>query len=184
MSISSVFAQDSVFIPDSAYNDAGFNLDSPWYMVSAIQLGLHSLESDNEEVNLTSVGEGVYLAVGREVLPIMSFEVALDFWFNDEEEEDPVDHALLHDFHFAGISLGTNAIFHFPGGQGPYAKVGRHCWTASAYDAWDIWDGQGCSNLFGGGVVFGSQGKGFILEASRIRYKRVHSWFLTAGMKF
>ncbi|NVK39176.1 MAG: hypothetical protein HWE18_14710 [Gammaproteobacteria bacterium] len=158
-------------------------LDAPWYTVSAIQLGLHSLDTDNEEVDLTSVGEGVYFAIGRPVLPIMSLEVGVDFWFNDEEDEDPVDHAVLHDFHFAGISVGTNAIFHFPGGEGPYAKVGRHCWSASAYDAWNVWNGNGCSNLFGGGLFFG-EGKGFFLEATRTRYKRVHSWFLSAGIKF
>lgn len=161
-----------------------FGANSPWYVTSAVQLGLHSIDRPSGELDLSSIGQGFYFALGRPVMPILSLETALDFWFTDEEDENPVDHALLHDFHFSGISLGVNAIFHLPGVQGPYAKIGRHCWGASVYDTLDIWDGSGCSNLFGGGAYFGPSGHGYFMELSRIRYERVDSWFMTAGLRF
>lgn len=157
------------------------------YLSSSVKLGLHS-RNGKYDSNSRSAGEGVSFALGATMLPILSVEVALNMWFpSDEEEDDRYSsnggYIFLTGYEFAGISIGTNVLLHFPN-DGPYAKFGRHCWSASVYETLDVWDGSGCSNTVGGGILFGQKGRGYFLEANRIRYKRVDSWFLTAGLRF
>jgi len=154
------------------------------YATGSYKIGLHHFETSDE--GLSSYGSGFSFSVGHKVLPILSAELAFNLWSVDEEENETntIEHHLLHDFHFHGISLGANAILHLPNVQGPYFKVGRHCWSASVEDVVNLWDGAGCSNLSGLGVYFGPKGSGFLIEYNYIRYDVVSSSFLNLGIRF
>jgi len=161
----------------------------PMYLSSSVKLGLHNRNGEYDS-SPRSAGRGLSFALGTTVLPILSVEVAVNMWFPGDEEDEEDNRYLsnggytfITGYEFAGISIGTNALLHFPG-EGPYAKFGRHCWSASVYETLDVWDGSGCSNTVGGGILFGQNGRGYFFEANRIRYKRVDSWFLTAGLRF
>lgn len=159
----------------------------PVYFSTSAKLGLHDRDAEHNSRS-KSVGEGLSFALGTRMLPILSVEVALNMWFPDEEDEEDQyssngGHTFFSSYEFAGISIGTNALLHFPN-EGPYAKFGRHCWSANVYETLDVWNGTGCSNTIGGGILFGKKNRGYFFEANRIRYKQVDSWFLTAGVRF
>ncbi|MFY0641649.1 MAG: hypothetical protein JXR16_11425 [Bermanella sp.] len=159
---------------------------APVYFASSAKLGLHNRDAEyNSRSN--SVGEGLSFAIGASVLPILSVEVALNMWFPDEEDEEDEylsngGHTFLNTYEFSGISIGSNILLHFPN-SGPYAKFGRHCWSANVYETLDVWNGTGCSNTIGGGILFGKNSRGYFIETNRIRYKQVDSWFLTVGFR-
>ena len=148
--------------------------DLPVYKTMAIKLGFYRMGQGEEGWHVSS-GEAVSAGVGIELLPILAVEVNASAWYPRENEE--------YDFNFAGLSIGTNALLQLPGG-GPYAKFGRHCWSVNAFHAVNIWNGSGCSNTIGGGLLFNNNGSIYFVEGSRIRFKRVDSWFLSAGVRF
>lgn len=150
------------------------DVDSSIYKTMAIKLGFYRMDQGEEGWHVSS-GEAVSAGIGLEVLPILAVEVNASAWYPRGNDE--------YDFNFAGLSIGTNALLQLPSG-GPYAKFGRHCWSANAFHAVNIWDGSGCSNTIGGGLLFNDNGSIYFVEGSRIRFKRVDSWFLAAGVRF
>lgn len=182
--LSPAWAQD--VSPFLDYEPRG-STKGPVYLSGSMKLGLHNRNGEYYSGS-RSVGEGLSFALGARVLPVLSVEVALNMWFPDNEDDDSKyssngGYTFLTRYEFAGISVGTNVLLHFPN-SGPYAKFGRHCWSASVYETLDVWDGSGCSNSIGGGILFGKKGRGYFFEANRIRYKQIDSWFLTAGVRF
>lgn len=144
------------------------------YKTLSLKTGLYRMEQGDEGWHV-SAGEAASAGVGFSVLPILSLEMVGNVWYPREQEH--------YDFEFAGISLGSNVLLHFPN-EGPYVKFGRHCWRANVFNAINLWDGSGCSNMLGGGILFGRWDSGYFFEASRIRYRDVDSWFFTGGVRF
>lgn len=144
--------------------------ESAAYFSAAGNVSIHNMDKTEEDKQISS-GDGLSLALGVEMLPILSFEVEASAWYPRENEE--------YDFTFVGMSIGSNAVLHFPK-VGPYAKFGRHCWGVSVTETPDSWDGSGCSNSMAGGILF----DGYFFEVSRKRYKKVDSWFFSAGVRF
>ena len=144
------------------------------YKTLSLKAGLYRMDQGDEGWHVSS-GEAASAGVGFSVLPILSLEVVGNVWYPREQD--------VHDFEFAGISLGSNALLHFPN-EGPYVKFGRHCWSANVFNAINLWDCSGCSNTLGGGILFGRWDSGYFFEASRIRYREVDSWFFTGGVRF
>lgn len=144
------------------------------YKTVSIKMGFYRMDQGDEGWHVSS-GEALSAGLGIEVLPILALEVNTSAWYPAENEE--------YDFKFAGLSIGSNLVLQLPG-EGPYAKFGRHCWSANAFQAVNIWSGSGCSNTVGGGWLFNETGTVFFIESNRIRYKEVDSWFLTAGVRF
>lgn len=144
------------------------------YKTVSIKMGFYRMDQGDEGWQVSS-GEAISAGVGIEVLPILALEINGNAWYPRENEQ--------YDFHFAGMSIGTNVLLQLPG-EGPYAKFGRHCWSANVFDVVDIYNGSGCSNTLGGGLLLKNNQHTFFLEANRIRFKRVDSWFLSAGVRF
>lgn len=160
------------------------------YMETSVGLAFYNIEID-ENSSVSSLGEYAGFSIGQSFKHSLSASVSMRLWNTSDEEDSEADvnHALLHDFHFAGISLGAEAQIFLPlQRNGPYAKFGRHCWGASAEDALNIWSGSGCSNIAGGGILIegaSSDGaSGLFAEVLLTRFKIVHSWMLVLGARF
>ena len=156
----------------------------------ALGVGFHSIELDDGG-EVSSIGEFVRFSAGVKLKHTLSLSGSLRIWNNSEDvddEGDRVEHALFHDFHLTSVSLGIGAQLFLPAlAQGPYIKGGRHCWTANVRDVFNIWNGSGCSNIVGAGILFkdpeGSGGS-FFGEVVLTRFKYVNTWMLAGGIRF
>ena len=157
------------------------------YVETSLGVAFHSLElQEKPDVSATSTGEYASLSLGYALKHTMNIATTLRFW-NTDQEEDYSDHALFHDFHFGGLSMGLDAQFFIPSlDQGPYVKGGRHCWAASISQTLDVWSGSGCSNIAAAGLSWESStagGTNFV-EIALTRFKKLNSWMLVAGHRF
>jgi len=157
------------------------------YVESSLGVAFHSLElQEKPDVSATSTGEYASLSLGYALKHTMNIATTLRFW-NTDQEEDYSDHALFHDFHFGGLSMGLDAQFFIPSlDRGPYVKAGRHCWAASISQTLDVWSGSGCSNIAAAGFSWESSGAGGanFVEMALTRFKKLNSWMLVAGHRF
>lgn len=158
------------------------------FLESSIGAAFHTVEV-SETSSLTSVGEYVSFSAGVQAKSTLSLSMSLRLWSTeDDEDQSDIDHAFLHDFHFTGISLGVETQVFIPSfAQGPYVKLGRHCWAVDVVEVINIWDGSGCSNIAGVGWLWNpdrSYAKGMFTEITTTRFKYVDSWMLIAGVRF
>ncbi len=154
---------------------------------TSLGVGIYNIKLQSDpDLSISSVGEYAGLSFGYSLGHTLNVMSTVRIWSAEDEQE--VDHALLHDFHFAGLSLGIDAQMYLPSlSNGPYGKVGRHCWVASVYEAFNIWDGSGCSNILAGGISWKSDnelaGDNFF-ELMLTRFKYVRSWMFIVGHRF
>jgi|GEM_PF-2975200 len=160
------------------------------FMDTSVGLAFYNIEVD-ENSSISSVGEYAGFSIGQRFKHSLAASLSMRLWNTSDEDDGDADvnHALLHEFHFAGISLGAEAQIFLPlQSHGPYAKFGRHCWGASAEDVLNVWSGSGCSNIAGGGILMegaNSDGaSGLFAEVLLTRFKFVHSWMLVFGARF
>jgi hypothetical protein len=158
------------------------------FIESSIGVSFHRIEL-GDDTQVVSTGEYFSLSVGSKMKHTLSLSGSLRLWNTEEDDQgDAVEHALFHDFHFTGISLGLDAQFFLPAlAEGPYLKGGRHCWTANVREVFDIWSGSGCSNLVGAGFLVkgANASKGaYFGEVLLTRFQYVHSWMLVGGVRF
>ncbi len=157
------------------------------YVETSLGVAFHSLElQDKPDMSATSTGEYASLSMGYALKHTLNIATTLRFWNTDQEEEYS-EHALFHDFHFGGLSMGVDAQFFIPSlDRGPYVKAGRHCWAASISQTFDVWSGSGCSNIVAAGLSWESStadGANFV-EVALTRFKKLNSWMLVAGHRF
>ena len=175
----------------SALYGQGLQAEESVYFESSLGVAFHSLELDQKpDVATTSVGEYGSLSLGYALKHTLNITTTLRFWNTSEDEEGEEtssEHALFHDFHFAGLSMGIDAQLFIPSlARGPYIKAGRHCWAASITQTFDLWNGSGCSNIAGAGLSWEStttDGTHFV-EMALTRFKNLNSWMLVAGHRF
>ncbi len=161
------------------------------YVESSLGVAFHSLElQEKPDVSATSTGEYASLSLGYALKHTLNIATTLRFWntpTDKEGEEEYSEHALFHDFHFAGLSMGVDAQLFIPSlARGPYIKAGRHCWAASITQTFDLWNGSGCSNIAGAGLSWQSnatEGTHFV-EVVLTRFKKLNSWMLVTGHRF
>lgn len=170
-------------------NQVSADSRSSLYSEGSLGVAFYDIDVD-EDSSITSVGEYASLSIGQRFKHTLAAQLSLRVW-NTEDDDNPnqdITHVLFHDFHFAGISLGAEAQFFLPTlGEGPYAKIGRHCWAVAVEDIFNIWNGSGCSNIAGGGFLFntaGNEGSGVFAEVLLTRFKFVNSWMLVGGVRF
>lgn len=161
---------------------------SPQFVETSFGFAAHSIEA-RDGGSLTSTGEYLNLSAGLQLKHTLSMSSSLRIWSTEEDtQEDSIEHTLFHNFHFAGISLGVEGQMFLPTlKQGPYAKVGRHCWAVGVSQFFNIWDGSGCSNIVGGGWMLNAQDEAKVrpfFEVMLTRFKYVNSWMLIAGARF
>ncbi len=161
------------------------------YVETSLGVAFHSLElQEKPDVSTTSTGEYASLSLGYALKHTLNIATTLRFWntpTDQEGEEDHLEHALFHDFHFGGLSMGVDAQFFIPSlDRGPYIKAGRHCWAASISQTFDVWSGSGCSNIAGAGLSWESSAAGGtnFVEIDLTRFKKLNSWMLVAGHRF
>ena len=161
------------------------------YVETSLGVAFHSLElEDKPDVSATSTGEYASLSLGYALKHTLNIATTLRFWntpTDKEEEEEYLEHALFHDFHFGGLSMGIDAQFFIPSlARGPYLKTGRHCWAASITQTFDVWNGSGCSNIAGAGLSWESSAAGGtnFVEIVLTRFKKLNSWMLVTGHRF
>lgn len=157
------------------------------YVETSLGVAFHSLElEDKPDMSATSTGEYASLSMGYALIHTLNIATTLRFWNTDQEEEYS-EHALFHDFHFGGLSMGIDAQLFIPSlARGPYVKAGRHCWAASISQTFDVWNGSGCSNIAGAGLSWQSnatEGTHFV-EIVLTRFKKLNSWMLVTGHRF
>ena len=159
------------------------------FIETSIGAAFHEINlSDGSRVS--TLGEYFSVSAGLRPRHTLSVSGSFRLWSTEEEDDrgDAVEHALFHDFHFTGLSLGLDAQLFLPlMDQGPYVKVGRHCWAVNVQEVFNIWNGNGCSNLLGGGVLLNgdhSNRGAFFAEVLLTRFKHVSSWMLAAGVRF
>lgn len=157
------------------------------FIETSVGVGFHSIDLGQTEAISTT--EYLSLSTGVEWKHTLNLAGSFRLWSTEEEShQNNTHHVLFHDFHFTGVSVGLDAQLFIPSlAQGPYVKAGRHCWAANVSDVFNIWDGNGCSNLLGGGVLWKSEGveKGaFFTEVLTTRFKYVSSWMLAIGYHF
>lgn len=159
------------------------------FIESSVGVSFHSIDL-GDDTQVISTGEYFSLSAGMKMKHTLSVSGSLRLWSTEEEDDhgDAVEHALFHDFHFTGISMGVDAQLFLPAlAQGPYLKGGRHCWSANVSEVFNIWDGSGCSNLFGAGVLWNTNkhtDSGMFTEVLLTRFKYVNSWMLAVGVRF
>ncbi len=161
------------------------------YVETSLGVAFHSLELEEKpDVSSTSTGEYASLSLGYALKHTLNIATTLRFWntpSDKEGEEESSGHALFHDFHFGGLSVGIDTQFFIPSlDRGPYVKAGRHCWAASISQTFDVWSGSGCSNIAGAGLSWESStagGTNFV-EVTLTRFKKLNSWMLVAGHRF
>jgi len=161
------------------------------YVETSLGVAFHSLElQEKPDVSTTSTGEYASLSLGYALKHTLNIATTLRFWntpTDQEGEEDHLEHALFHDFHFGGLSMGIDAQFFIPSlARGPYVKAGRHCWAASISQTFDVWNGSGCSNIAGAGLSWESSAVGGtnFVEITLTRFKKLNSWMLVTGHRF
>lgn len=157
------------------------NNQSNVYLSMGAKIGLNHLDIETRDrIDLVGQSQGLQLALGKEILPILSVEISANIWLSNlKGDEDANEHELIHDFHFSGASLGVNTLVYFSRNIGPYGKLGFHCWGGSGFSRFELWGDVGCSELVGAG--FSSGGKFY--EVSHIRFHEVNSWFFTVGSR-
>ncbi len=155
------------------------------YVETSLGVAFHSFELD-ETPDASAIGEYASLSMGYSLKHTLNMATSLRFW-NTNKEEEYSEHALFHDFHFGGLSMGIDAQFFIPSlDRGPYVKAGRHCWAASISQTFDVWNGSGCSNIAGAGIMWDSSNSGSanFVEVILTRFKKLNSWMLVAGHRF
>lgn len=159
------------------------------FIESSIGVSFHSIDLGGD-TQVVSTGEYLSLSVGSQMKHTLSLSGSLRLWSTEEEDDqgDAVKHALFHDFHFTGISLGLDAQLFLPAlAEGPYLKGGRHCWTANVREVFNIWNGSGCSNLVGAGFLVkgvNANNGAYFGEVLLTRFQYVNSWMLVGGVRF
>lgn len=157
------------------------------FIETSVGVGFHSI--DLGETEAISTTEYLSLSTGIELQHTLNLAGSFRIWSTEEESnQDNARHVLFHDFHFTGVSVGVDAQLFTPSlAQGPYIKAGRHCWAANVSEVFNIWDGNGCSNLVGGGVLWknGNAERGaFFTEVLLTRFKYVNTWMLAFGYHY
>ena len=157
-------------------------------MEGSVGMALHELHID-EESSIKSAGQYLNLSFGQRFKHSLSGAVSLRAWgAKDYGEEDDDEYELKS--HVFGVSLGVEGQVFMPTfNHGPYAKFGRHCWGVSLINALDIWDGSGCSNIIGAGILLmpevgDKDGSGTFYEVVLTRFKQLHSWMFVVGRRF
>lgn len=149
-------------------------------MEGSVGVAFHELNID-EETSIRTVGEYINLSFGQRFKHSLSASVSFRAWGTDEDEFE-------HDVF--GVSLGVEGQVFVPSfNHGPYAKFGRHCWGISLIHTVDLWDGSGCSNIVGAGLLLKTDpgdkdGSGMFFEVVLTRFKQLHSWMFAAGRRF
>jgi len=161
------------------------------YVESSLGVAFHSFElQEKPDVSATSTGEYASLSLGYALKHTLNIATTLRFWntpSDKEGEEESSEHALFHDFHFGGLSMGVDAQFFIPSlDRGPYVKAGRHCWAVNISQTFNVWNGSGCSNIAGAGLSWESRAAGGtnFVEIALTRFKKLNSWMLVTGHRF
>lgn len=154
---------------------------------TSIGMALHSIDVSPSS-GISTLGEYMGFSMGIEAKHTLSVMGSVRLWNTEDDEDDPAQHIFLHDFHFTGLSVGLDGQFFLPTlNKGPYLKIGRHCWSANVSQIFNIWNGNGCSNLAGAGLMLGGtegeEGKIFA-EVLLTRFEYINSWMLAVGMRF
>lgn len=159
------------------------------FVDGAIGVGFHDIQL-NGGGEVSSISEFLRVSAGVTLKHTLSVSGSLRLWNTGEEDDngDAIEHALFHDFHFTGVSMGAEAQLFLPSlAQGPYVKGGRHCWVASVREVFNLWNASGCSNLVGTGVLMNNNAGGkeaYFAEVLFTEFKYVHSWMLAVGVRF
>ena len=159
------------------------------FVEGGVGVGFHNIALTNGG-EVSSISEFLRFSGGVKLKHTLSLSGSLRIWNTGEEDDngDAVNHALFHDFHFTGISMGAEAQLFLPSlAQGPYIKGGRHCWVASVREVFNLWNASGCSNLVGTGILIqnsaGNKGS-YFAEVILTEFKYVNSWMLVGGVRF
>lgn len=154
----------------------------------SVGAAFHELTID-EESAIRTVGQYLNLSFGERFKHSLSGAVSLRLWSaRDFADEDDDDYEL--ESHVFGVSVGVEGQIFLPSmNHGPYARLGRHCWAMSLINMINVWDGSGCSNIVGGGILLAPEpgdkdGSGTFYEVVLTRFEQLHSWMFVVGRRF
>jgi len=140
-------------------------------------------EENQEEENQSAVAFQSRIGAGLEFLSVLSATVNAWAWgpFNDQTADDNK---------FSAFSVGWQVTAHLPvrgfdkAPIGPFARVGRHCWSASIRQSFTRWEDSGCSMMYSAGVsLIDEVNRSVYLEAMKTDFGDVESFGLMVSVR-